>query len=120
MSLLNFSSKNRPQSTDASILPLAEFLVAVVDKPVQLVDVRTKREYDLEHMNGAIHIDWLQPLQFKRAFKKLDLNLPVCLYCGTGDCSPKAARKIAQLGFPVVYLLEGGISSVKQLANGKI
>ena len=38
-------------------IDLVEFKKAIIDKPVTLIDVRTKREYDLGHIDGAININ---------------------------------------------------------------
>ena len=80
---------------------------------VQLVDVRTPREYDSEHIKGVLNIDWFQPFKFKRAVEKLDKNRPVYIYCRTGNRSQKAARKLADFGFTQIYDLERGITDVK-------
>ena len=105
--------KNVYKQSNVQVLSSTEFLVAVIDKAVQLVDVRTQREYDKEHIKGAINIDWFQPSQFKKALLKLDKEQPIYLYCRTGNRSQKATRKLIELGFIQVYDLKGGINAVK-------
>lgn len=109
----SFFSKNKHNQGTIQVLTSTEFLVAVLDKGVQLIDVRTPREYDNEHIKGAANIDWFQPFQFKKAIRKLDKEKPVYVYCRTGNRSLKAARKFAELGFTQVYDLKGGINAVK-------
>jgi rhodanese-related sulfurtransferase len=114
MSFLNsFFRKKQSQSFPISILPCAEFLEAVIDKEVQLIDVRTPREYDSEHIKGAVNIDWFQPFKFKSVIEKFDKDKPVYIYCRTGNRSQKAARKLSNLGFLQIYDLEDGITAVK-------
>ncbi|WP_281542213.1 rhodanese-like domain-containing protein [Maribacter aestuarii] len=105
--------KNEPSPNNVEILPSTEFLKAAIDKGEQLIDVRTYYEYDKEHINGAINIDWFQPSQFNRAIRKIDKERPVYVYCRTGNRSQKAARKIAELGFVRVFDLKGGINAAK-------
>lgn len=90
------------------ILDKNAFKAAIQQKKVQLVDVRTPREYKGGHIGKAINIDLYQGGSFKQAIEKLDKNKPVYLYCRSGSRSKKAAQKILDLGFDKVYDLEGG------------
>ena len=91
------------------VLDKNAFKVAIRQKKVQLVDVRTPREYKGGHIGKAINIDLFQGGSFKQAFEKLDKNKPVYIYCRTGSRSRKAAQKILDMGFEKVYDLKGGI-----------
>ncbi len=114
MSFLDsFFGSNPKEQNSVKKLPAAEFLVAVLDKTVQLIDVRTQREYDAGHIRGAMNIDWFQPLLFKRSIRDLDKKQPVYIYCRTGNRSEKASRKLTKLGFTQIYDLQGGITAVK-------
>ena len=114
MAFLNFLfGTHEPRPNNVNILTSTDFLVAVVNIKVQLVDVRTHREYENEHINGAINIDWFQPTQFNRAIRRLDKEKPVYLYCKSSNRSQKASRKLIELGFVQVYDLKGGINAVK-------
>ncbi len=90
------------------VLDKNAYKVAIRQKKVQLVDVRTPREYKGGHIGKAINIDLFQRGSFKQAFEKLDKNKPVYLYCRTGSRSRKAAQKILDMGFEKVYDLKGG------------
>ncbi|HZJ21369.1 MAG TPA: rhodanese-like domain-containing protein [Pricia sp.] len=106
-------SKRPEQQQNITLLPSAEFLVAVFGTKVQLVDVRTPREYHDEHINGAINIDWSQPFFFRKEIKKLNKEQPVYLYCRTSNRSQKVAKWLAKSGFAEIYDLQGGIISEK-------
>lgn len=90
------------------VLDKNAYKVAIRQKKVQLVDVRTPREYKGGHIGKAINIDLFQRGSFKQAFEKLDKKKPVYLYCRTGSRSRKAAQKILDMGFEKVYDLKGG------------
>jgi rhodanese-related sulfurtransferase len=76
---------------------------------VQLVDVRTKKEYLQEHIVNAQNIDFSSPT-FDEDITKLDKEKPVILYCKGGKRSAKCAKKLQEAGFEKIYDLEGGIS----------
>jgi rhodanese-related sulfurtransferase len=90
------------------ILDKKAFKRVIQQKNIQLVDVRTSREFKSGHINKAINIDLFQISNFKLAFEKLNKNKPVYLYCRSGSRSKKAARKVLDMGFEKVYDLKGG------------
>ena len=96
-------------SEKIEILGVEEYKKAVNKNDVQLVDVRTPREYRGGHIARAVNIDYFQGAAFEEAFEKMDKNKPVYLYCRSGNRSLKAARKLVAMGFEKVYDLQGGI-----------
>ncbi len=90
------------------VLDKKSFKLAIQQKKVQLVDVRTAREYKGGHIGNAINIDLFQRGSFIQAFEKLDKSKPVYLYCRSGSRSKKAAQRVLDLGFEKVYDLKGG------------
>ena len=76
---------------------------------IQLVDVRTPREFKGGHLGSAINIDFFRTGQFRLEMEKLDKAKPVYLYCRSGQRSQKAAKKLLKWGFSEVYDLKGGI-----------
>lgn len=87
-----------------------EFEKIIQDKNVQLVDVRTPEEYVIDHLKGAVNIDFK-----KRTFPDyvtiLNKNKPVAVYCHTANRSGKAALIMQSLGFKKIYDLDGGIKA---------
>ena len=75
---------------------------------VQLVDVRTKGEYDEGHIEGALQIDFYSDLFTHNASAKLSKEKPVAVYCRSGRRSASAASKLVKLGYEVINL-DGGI-----------
>ena len=64
-----------------------------------LVDVRTKAEYDSEHIKGAINIS-LDEIESTTTLKK---DSKIVVYCQSGNRSAKAARKLVDNGYSDVY-----------------
>lgn len=77
-------------------------------KEVQLIDVRTAEEFNLQHIEKAININ-IDDSTFNKKLQLLDKSKPVYLYCRSGKRSNKAAHKMAALGFNKIYDLKGGI-----------
>jgi rhodanese-related sulfurtransferase len=110
MSFLSAIFKSRSVDSDKiEILDTKAYKQAVFGKNVQLVDVRTQREFRSGHIGKAVNIDFFQGGAFDRAFEKFDKQKPIYLYCRSGNRSQRAARKLVALGFEKVYDLKGGI-----------
>jgi len=71
----------------------------------QLVDVRSKEEYDAGHLEGAIHIYYADVHSISSWY--LTKDKPVILYCATGKRSSQATRSLDYLGYSTYYL--GGV-----------
>ncbi len=77
-------------------------------KKVQLLDVRTDKEYAAKHIKNSIHADWNNAEIFEEKVKTLNKKKPVYLYCLSGGRSAKAAKMLTENGFEVREI-EGGI-----------
>ena len=80
---------------------------------IQLVDVRTKVEYDEEHIPGAVLIDVRGDDFDVQVSKLLNPEKPVAVYCRGGVRSRKASEKLLLKGFQV-YNLDKGFTQWKQ------
>jgi len=74
---------------------------------MQLVDVRTPKEYENGHIPNAQNIDFLDA-KFEANIQSLDKSKPVIIYCQRGSRSAKCASKLIANGFVKVYDLDGG------------
>lgn len=109
MSLLSFLfGSSQQQSNSITILDKASFKAAINAKKVQLVDVRTPKEYKAGHIAKAKNIDFFNQKEFINEFSKLEKDKAVYLYCRSGNRSQKAARKLDSLGFKEIYDLKDG------------
>ncbi len=113
MSILNFLFKGPIKSDAIKVLNTEDFKNAIANNHVQLVDVRTSREFKSGHIKGARNIDYFQQSTFKAACSKMDKDKPLYLYCQSGNRSQKAARKLIAFGFDCVYDLRGGYNMWK-------
>jgi len=99
----------RAQDTDQiKILTPQEFGQEITRPNVQLVDVRTPREFGAGHITKAVNIDWHQKQRFIEQFSRMDKNKPIYLYCRSGARSQQAARQLVSMGFAKIYDLRGG------------
>jgi rhodanese-related sulfurtransferase len=91
----------------------AEFSKLMKKSGVQLIDVRTSREFSNGFIAGAKNIDYNGD-SFEKQIKKLDKNKPVLVYCAAGGRSENAAELLKEWGFKEVYDLIGGYNGWKQ------
>ncbi len=105
----SFFSPQKQQSDKFIVLEVTAYKDAVINKDVQLIDVRTPREYRSGHLGNAINIDFYKTNRFVEAFETLNKEKPVYIYCRSGVRSAKAANKLIAMGFQKIYDLEGGI-----------
>nr|WP_321414991.1 rhodanese-like domain-containing protein [uncultured Allomuricauda sp.] len=111
MSIFSFLFKEQTLPDQIKILDRESYRDGISKGKVQLVDVRTKREFMSGHIKGAKNIDLFQGSAFQSAFSKLKKDAPVYIYCQSGNRSQKAARKLVNMGFTKVYDLRGGYGS---------
>ncbi len=77
---------------------------------VIIVDVRTPDEYNAAHLENAKMIDFKSD-NFKDVITKLPKDIPLCIYCRSGNRSSKTMKILKQEGFLKVYNLKGGINA---------
>jgi|GEM_PF-111108 len=85
-----------------------EFAELIKDSAVQLVDVRTPKEYADGFIPGAMLIDAKEDAFLSHAQSQLSADRPVAVYCRSGRRSANAAKKLAKAGYQVINL-KGGI-----------
>ena len=95
--------------TDFKSVDIDEFKIEIVKDGVQLVDVRTVKEYSEGHIPGAMNIDVNAP-DFEEKIKTLDKKENVAIYCRSGRRSKMAANKLTAAGYKVIELNTGFLS----------
>jgi len=100
------STKTEDGSKVISLISSEELSAKLGD--IQLVDVRTPKEYTSGHLRNAINIDYYDS-NFAVDMAKLDKNKTLYIYCRSGGRSGSAAKKLKDMGFTKVYDLKGGI-----------
>jgi rhodanese-related sulfurtransferase len=73
-----------------------------------LIDVREDREFDADHIPGAVHLG-KGIIERDIEGKYADLSTPMVLYCGGGYRSALAADNLQKMGYTSVISMDGGI-----------
>ena len=73
----------------------------------QLIDVRTRTEYERGHLPGARLLD-IRERKFAEGLQALDKSRPVYVYCQSGGRSARACSQLTDLGFERVVELKDG------------
>lgn len=76
-----------------------------------LIDVRTKEEYDLGHVPGAINIP-LDSIENEISSLTENKDSILVVYCQSGNRSKEAAQKLVDLGYNLAFNA-GGIKDFK-------
>jgi thioredoxin 1 len=80
------------------------------DPSIQILDVRSREEFEIGHIRKSRRIGWLDEAFAESVRKALDPSKPVFVYCQSGRRSAKAAAELVKLGFKDVRELEGGVN----------
>ena len=88
-------------------LDVKEFAQYIKQKDIQLLDVRTREEYDAEHLAGAVNVDWMGADFMPKVERIIDKSRPVAIYCRSGRRSDEAGHAMASQGYDVANLLGG-------------
>jgi len=104
---ITFSCKgqNTLQTTKIDLATLQE---KAIGKDVQLVDVRTAKEYNAGHIDDAINIDILDKDNFIKEVNKLHKDKPIYIYCHIGGRSNRASKILESQEFVEIYDFSGG------------
>ena len=75
------------------------------NEPLQIIDTRSKKDYEKSHVQGALHI----PLgELRERASELNPIIPTMTYCNKGVTGNAAQNVLLNLGFKEVYNLSGG------------
>lgn len=97
-----------PHNEYIEILSPIDFKNQIDIKNVQLIDVRTSKEFNSGHIKGAKNIDFFSR-SFNIEFNKLNKEKSIYVYCRSGSRSRQSARKLSNMDFKKIYDLKGGI-----------
>jgi rhodanese-related sulfurtransferase len=101
------TSEKSAQTAGFKNLGLEEFAKMAADKQNVILDVRTAREFQAGHIQGAVNLDVTAP-DFETKAAALDKAKVYLVHCAAGVRSVKACEKLARLDFPNLYNLPGG------------
>lgn len=115
------SSKKEGDSADTKVVQkkaIVELISAAdlnskMGDSIQLIDVRTPKEFAEGYLKGAKLINFFDN-DFLDQMSKLDKNKELYIYCRSGNRSGQATKKLKTMGFTKIYDLKGGIKSWKR------
>lgn len=110
--LLAFTVSCKAQDPTVKLNP-DQFEEGMKSAGVQLLDVRTAKEFNGGHLKNALWADWTDKKEFNRRIQSVDKDRPVYVYCLSGGRSAAAAAWMRENGFTKVMELQGGINAWK-------
>lgn len=81
-----------------------------------VLDVRTAKEYNSAHIEGAKNLDFYAD-GFQKQLASLDKDEPYLVHCASGGRSSKARDLMQKLGFKKIFHLEGGMNAWQKAGN---
>ncbi len=100
------SAKYEPMPSFVTV-DVEQFESMIDESVIQLLDVRTREEYDEGHIAWAVLVDVNEDDFVDKAKAVLDPSRPVGVYCRSGRRSARAARLLTDQGFKVTNLAGG-------------
>ncbi len=98
----------KPQNSEVKNITIEDLQVVFKnEKNVQLLDVRTPKEWSQGVIKTPIKIDVKGSDFEEKAVEILDKSQPVYVYCRSGGRSKKASELLSKKGFKVYNVLGG-------------
>tara|TARA_B100001173_G_scaffold289072_1_gene278687 strand:- start:66 stop:452 length:387 start_codon:yes stop_codon:yes gene_type:complete len=105
--LLLFKGYSNSDQQSVKYISFSEFLE--LSENFELIDVRTKSEYESGFIERALNIDFFSDT-FESDVLSLNKNSKIILYCRTNNRSTKTANLLKKNGFKDISVIEGGIT----------
>ena len=105
--LLLFNGCSNSDQLSFKYISFSEFTELNID--YELIDVRTKSEYESGFIENALNIDFFSD-NFESDVLSLNKNSKIILYCRTNNRSTKTANLLNKNGFKDISVIEGGIT----------
>jgi rhodanese-related sulfurtransferase len=91
-----------------TINPLDAFkIMEEKDSEITILDIRPKKEYELEHVPGAVNLDY-DGHEFQKKVETMDKNVDYIIYCESGVRGGYFMSKMEESGFKSAYNILGG------------
>ena len=79
----------------------------LIDREVNVVDIRDEESYKVSHITEAEHLDNSGLVEF---IENTDQSVALIVCCYHGNMSQSAGAYLAEKGFAEVYSLDGGFA----------
>lgn len=93
--------------TQYARLPSDDAYHMIIDREVNIIDIRDEESYKLSHITDAIHMDNSGIQAF---IDQSDTDIPLIVCCYHGNMSQSAGAYLAEKGFAQVFSLDGGFA----------
>lgn len=107
---LGCSPKTEPTIVSVTTTDLEN---AIENENIQLLDVRTPKEFNNGHIQGATNLNIKDINSFEAGTVKLDKEKSIYVYCKAGVRSKKASEKLKELGFKLIFDYSEGYNGWK-------
>jgi rhodanese-related sulfurtransferase/type 1 glutamine amidotransferase len=87
-----------------------EFEKLATHRKFTVLDVRTPKEFAAGHLKRAVNLDF-NASDFAQRIGELDRTKPYAVHCQSGKRSAAAVARMRELGFELLYDLEGGFAA---------
>jgi len=104
--IFSFFKVSAQEVNTKKLVDAEAFESQITTKKVQLIDVRTPKEFNEGTILAAKNIDFLAD-DFSKRIEELDKKQPVYIFCQSGKRSAAAATKLQEAGFEVIELAGG-------------
>lgn len=109
--VLENARKNLPIVTPEELVKLQE-----KDVPLQIIDVRSPKQYEKNHVKDAVNI----PMpELRRGVSNLDHSVKTVVYCNKGVTSNTAQNLLLNIGFLDANVLSGGNTNYQRYIESK-
>lgn len=106
-------SSNKKEEKIADITNIScEEKDKLLEEDAILIDVRSKEEYNVYHLDNSINIDH-EEIEKKISDYVKDKNVKIIVYCQSGGRSKIAAETLVKMGYVNVYDM-GSINNCKK------
>jgi thioredoxin len=103
-----FSCTNHSQQQGIELVGVQAFAEKLKTTPTAtIIDVRTPEEFQGGHLKDAVNFNVLAP-EFANQVSQLDRDHAVFVYCKAGGRSADAASIMKDMGFDIIYDMQGG------------
>lgn len=99
---------NAQNESVISTINLKEFSKLTIGKDVQLIDLRTDKEFKNGTIDDAIQMNFFAINTFLKQIETLDKSKEVYVFCHSGSRSKRASKLLAKKGFLKIYDFTGG------------
>lgn len=107
---LSITSCQGQQKKGTELVAPAVFEKEMAANKAQVIDVRTPKEYQSGHINGAVNLH-VYDQDFTKRLESLDKNKTVYVYCKAGGRSAEAVETMKTKGFVHIVELDGGMDA---------